>query len=169
MAPRGAVSHVLMMSFSFKRSFKRSPHSSTSLVGLEGEGQARLGSQLQILWILFHFNMYIYTWITPNLYVFLDFLLTVGSLSLVYHGHGLAGFSLLTIGGSMGFEYEHVPATSGDPRVPELLGAGAPSTPEREVLALWAPLVGVWYLTCLSSCSISWGTRLNGELKIPGR
>lgn len=55
----------------------------------------------------------------------------------------------------MGFEYEHVPVTSEDPRVPELPGAAAPGTPEREVLALWATLVGVWYLTCLSSCSIS--------------
>lgn len=98
--------------------------------------------------------MYIYTFITLNLCLF-RFPPTVGSLLLVYHGHGLVGFSLLTIGGSMGFEYEHVPVTSEDPRVPELLGAGAPGTPEREVLAVWATLVGVWYLTCLSSCSIS--------------
>lgn len=100
--------------------------------------------------------MYIYTFITPNLYVFFfRFPPTVGSLSLVYYGHNLVGFSLLTIGGSMGFEYEYVPVASEDPRVPELPGAGAPGTPEREVLALWATLVGVWYLTCLSSCSIS--------------
>lgn len=91
----------------------------------------------------------------PNLFVFFRFLPTVGSLSLVYHGHGLVGFSLLTIGGSMGFEYEHVPVTNEDPRVSALLGAEAPATLEREVLALWAALVGVWYLTCLSSCSIS--------------
>lgn len=83
--------------------------------------------------------------------------------------HGLAGFSLLTIGGGTDLEYELVPMTSEDPRVPELLGAGAPGTPKRGVLALGAVLVGLWYLTCLSSCSISSGAGLNGELKIPGR
>lgn len=75
--------------------------------------------------------------------------------------------SLLTMGGSTGLECEHV--TSEYPRVPELPGARVPGTPKREVLALWAMLVGVWYLTCLSSCSVSWGTALKGELKIPGR
>lgn len=55
-----------------------------------------------------------------------------------------------------------------DPGVPELLGAGVLGRPKRGVLALGAMLLGVWYLTCLSSCSISSGAGLNGELKIPG-
>lgn len=59
--------------------------------------------------------------------------------------------------------------TSEDPGVLELLGAGVPGRPKRGVQALGAMLVGVWCLTCLSSCSISSGAGLNGELKIPGR
>lgn len=59
--------------------------------------------------------------------------------------------------------------TNEDPGVLELLGMGVPGRPKRGVQALGAMLVGVWCLTCLSSCSISSGAGLNGELKIPGR
>lgn len=55
----------------------------------------------------------------------------------------------------MGLEKEHVPATSEGPRVPEPAGAVEPGVPKREVRVPWALLLGLWYLTCLSSCSIS--------------
>lgn len=70
----------------------------------------------------------------------------------------------------MGLVEEQVPVVliPGDPRVPGKLGAVGPGMPKREALPLGASLVGAWYLTCLSSSSISWGAGLNGELKTPG-
>lgn len=52
----------------------------------------------------------------------------------------------------------------GDLGVPGKLGAAGPGMPRRQAM----PLEGAWYLTCLSSCSISWGAGLKGELKTPG-
>lgn len=65
---------------------------------------------------------------------------------------------LLTMGGSVG-QGEEDRGLSGDTGV---VGSGMATRP---VL----PLVGGWYLTCLSSSSVSWGACLKGELKTPGR
>ncbi len=56
----------------------------------------------------------------------------------------------------------------GDSSVSGILGVAGQGTPKRRGLPLGTSLVGAWYLTCLSSCSISWGAGLNGELKTPG-
>lgn len=56
----------------------------------------------------------------------------------------------------------------GDARVSGKLEAAWPGRPNRKDLSLGVSLVGAWYLTCLNSSSISWGARLNGELKTPG-
>lgn len=69
----------------------------------------------------------------------------------------------------MGLEEEVVVVLiHGDPRLPGKLGAVESDVPERQALPLVAGLVGTWYLTCLNSSSVSWGTGLNGELKTPG-
>lgn len=72
------------------------------------------------------------------------------------------------MGGRMGLEQILVVWSNGDPRVPDKLGVAGTGVPKRQAVPLGASLVGGWYLTCLSNCSISWGAVLKGELKTPG-
>ena len=74
---------------------------------------------------------------------------------------------LLAMGGSTGLQ-QGLLLIHGDPRVPGKLGAVGTGGLKRQAPSLEASLVGAWYLTCLSSSSISWGSGLNGELKTPG-
>lgn len=71
----------------------------------------------------------------------------------------------LAMGGSMGL-VQQVPVVfiHGDSTVPGKLGTVGPGMPKGQALPLGASLVGAWYLTCLSSSSISWGAGLKGEL-----
>lgn len=68
----------------------------------------------------------------------------------------------------MGLEQILVVWSSGDPRVPDKLEVAGTGVRKRQAVPLGSTLVGGWYLTCLSNCSISWGAALKGELKTPG-
>lgn len=97
------------------------------------------------------------------IYLYTLFLWPPPCLFLPSSFNRLTWWFLQAMGGSIGLREQQVLNLW----VTGKLEAGGAGMHRRPALSLGANLVGAWYLTSLSSSSISLGAGLNGELKTP--